>query len=51
MMVIFVLVVGYLLFGILLSLYEAMQTDEKINWGVKETWLGFLKWPAKFLGK
>ena len=50
MMVIFVLVCGYLGFGILLSLYEQMQTDNKIEWGTKEAWLGFLKWPAKFFG-
>jgi hypothetical protein len=50
MWIIVILVLGYLGFGILLSIYDANQTDEKINWGVKETWLGFLKWPAKFFG-
>ncbi len=51
MSVIFILAICYLGFGILLSLYDVKQTDKELEWDTKEAWLGFLKWPTRFLRK
>ena len=47
----FLLAVLYVGAGIVLGVMDAKKADKEIDWKSKETWIGFLTWPKRFIKK
>ena len=45
------LVVLYVGAGIVFGISDAKKLDKQIAWASKDTWIGFLTWPKRFLAK
>jgi hypothetical protein len=43
------LVVLYVGAGIVFGILDAKKADKEIAWTSKDTWIGFLSWPKRFI--